>query len=132
MNKKELQQYANEMDKKLNYHYFRKDLHFVKDKRISEASRLKLNIISRLKENFDLIIEPCRDKRNYENPLNWFDIFIPSLTLYIKLCQTDEEKQQAFVRWRKSRIVLLNENEENLRSSLDQIIKKIIQLTNKQ
>lgn len=131
MNRKDLKQYADEMDKKLDYHYSYKYLHKIKDERIESASRLKLNLISRLKEEYDLIIEQCLNKKDFSNSSNWFDIFIPKAKLSIKICKNDVERQMVFRIWKRYNIVLLDESKDNLNTSIAQIIDKMIRMSKK-
>lgn len=128
MNRKELLDYANEMKEKLDYHYFYKPVHAIRKERIASASRLKLNLISRLKEEYDLIIEQCLIKKESNDPINWFDIYIPKLRLSIKICKDAEEREAVFKKWKRKRIVLLEEGRDNLNAALSQIIDKIIRM----
>lgn len=128
MNRKELKKYADAMDKKLDYHYYHKYLHRIKDERINSASRLKLNLVSRLREEYDLIIEQCMIKKESNDPINWFDIYIPKLRLSIKICKDAEEREAAFKKWKRRRIVLLEEGRDNLNAAINQIIDKIIKM----
>lgn len=131
MNRKELLDYANEMKEKLDYHYFYKPAHTIREERIASASRLKLNLVSRLKEEYDLIIEQCLNKKHYPDSSNWFDIFIPKARLSIKICKNDVEKQMVFKMWKKYNIVLLDESKDNLNTSIAQIIDKMIRMSRK-
>lgn len=128
MNRKELLDYANEMKKKLDYHYFYKPIHAIRKERIASASRLKLNLVSRLREEYDLIIEQCMIKKESNDPINWFDIYIPKLRLSIKICKDAEEREAAFKKWKRRRIVLLEEGRDNLNAALNQIIDKIVKM----
>lgn len=128
MNKKELKQYADEMDKKLNYHYYYKSSHFIKDERIASSSKLKMRLIARLKEDHDLIIEQLMERNDNQNPLNWFDIYIPDFRLSLKFCQTEQEKSEAFRKWRTYNILLFLESEETVPSIMKQIIDKLIRM----
>lgn len=129
MNRKELKKYADAMDKKLDYHYYHKYLHRIKDERINSASRLKLNLISKLKEDYDLIVDSCLRRREGNDPTNWFDIYIPQIPLSIKICKDKEEREVVFSKWKRLSIVLLEEGRDNLNSSLEQIVDKMVRMS---
>lgn len=131
MNKKELKEYSDEMIKKFNYHYWFPINHEIRYNRINNSSKLKLNLISNLKEYYDLIIEQCKVRKKGEDNINWFDIYIPTINLSIKICENREECNIVFKRWRKHNIVLIDKSKDKLSDCLEQIISKMCKMANK-
>lgn len=131
MNKKELKEYSDEMIKKLNYHYWFPINHEIRYNRIKNSSKLKLNLISKLKEHYDLIIEQCKVRQKGEYNINWFDIYIPTINLSIKICENREECNIVFKRWRKHNIVLIDSSKDKLSDCLEQIISKMCKMSKK-
>lgn len=128
MNKKELMSYADEMKLKYDYHYKFLDAFNERCNRIKKSSRLKLKIAENIKEEHDVLIDVCLYRRFYYNSLPWFDFYIPKFNLYIKLCSSNEERENAFMAFRNKNIVLIPHDVKGIETVMQLIADKIIKM----
>lgn len=133
MTRKELKVYADEMDKKYNRHYGSREAHYIKDKRIASASRTKIRLIERLKnEGMDVCVDILRDWKGRDANIDWFDVHIPAMRLSIKFCDSDEQRSEVFQKYRTYNILLLDSDNTSLNYCLNEIAAKLTRMYERQ